>query len=89
MTQKNMDPLEDEISVAREKSMELDMMRLDGVIFNQILGGFELTKELENLRTTMKKHNIKGFSFVIRNHPSLWHWSTRFNFYELVFKNTH
>ncbi|CAO2841446.1 unnamed protein product [Amaranthus hypochondriacus] len=72
------------------KSIERDLMRLSGVIFDMILEGEELTRELKHLQMLMGDfRNLKANRQLIADHPSIWFWERQFFFYEWVWMKIH
>ena len=65
-----------------------DMLAVSNVIFNQIIKGRPLScypQDLRNLRGLLEQQDVSPHNWKrIVNHPSLWHWKSRFCYTERV-----
>ena len=65
-----------------------DLHEVSNVIFNQILGAstspnWQIPVELQDLRKLLEQDQVDPDDWkLITNHPSLWHWKSRFSYIE-------
>ena len=75
-------------SNAIEKGKKNDMLAVLDVIFNKIIKyepDLECPKDLLKLRELLSQQDVspRGWKLIV-NHPSLWHWKSRFSYIERV-----
>ena len=73
---------------AIEKGKKNDMLAVLDVIFNQIIKyepDLKCPKDLQKLRELLRQQDVssRGWKLIV-NHPSLWHWKSRFSYIERV-----
>ena len=83
--------LKDSSGVSENNNTQLgDRLAVSNVIFDQILGATpskecRYPQDLKKLRELLEKREVSPFMWkLIVNHPSLWHWKSRFSYIERV-----
>ena len=66
-----------------------DRLAVSNMIFEQILGAndeeWSYPEDLNNLRELLEQNDVSSNEWkLIVNHPSLWHWNSRFDYPERV-----
>ena len=77
-------PTNNEIELGKKN----DMLAVSNVIFNQIINGRPLScypQDLQKLHGLLEQQDVSPHNWkLIVNHPSLWHWKSRFCYTERV-----